>query len=348
MGSGNDDMTVLVTGGGGFLGRGIVLALLEEGYSVRTLTRSANPELKRAGVQTQLGDVADLEAVREAVGGCDLVFHAAAKVGAAGSYEDFHQTNVVGTRNVIEACRAAGVGRLVYTSTPSVVFGHDDLEGVDEAQPYPDAYDAFYPQTKAEAEREVLAADDKGLRTVSLRPHIIWGPGDSSLLPRLRERASTLRRINTPGPPKKMDITYIDDAVAAHLVAANALQARPERVGGKPYFISSGEPVEIWPFIDAVLEAVGKPAITRSAPRGLALAAGWVFETAHRLRGAQGEPRMSRWIVRELTTSHWFDISAARKDLGFAPAVNLEQGLERLRSWWDADETVGVPIAREA
>ncbi len=335
-------MRALVTGGGGFLGRGIVFALLGEGHAVRTLTRGEYPELAGAGVQTHHGDIADAQVVSEAAKDCDVVFHVAAMVGAAGAYEDFHRTNVVGTRNVIDACRTHGVGRLVYTSTPSVVFGHQDLEGVDESHPYPATYDAFYPQTKAEAERLVRAANEDGLRTVCLRPHIIWGPDDSSLLPRLRERADKLKRIRTPGPPKKMDITFIDDAVAAHLLAANALQARPSAVGGKAYFISSGEPVEIWAFIDAVLQATGSDPVRGSAPRGLALAAGWAFETAHKLFGADGEPRMSRWIVRELTTSHWFDISAARRDLGYEPQVNLELGLGKLARWWDADETCAM------
>lgn len=335
-------MTALVTGGGGFLGRGLVFALLGEGHAVRSLTRSEQPELAKGGVQARLGDVADPAAVDEAVAGCDVVFHTAAKVGAAGDYADFHRTNVVGTQNVIDACREHGVRRLVYTSTPSVVFGHHDLEGVDESQPYPDRYDAFYPQTKAAAERLVMAANSEDLRTVCLRPHIIWGPGDTSLLPRLRARADKLRKIVTPGAPKKMDITYIDDAVAAHLLAADALQARADVVGGKAYFISAGDPVEIWPFIDQVLRAIGKDPIRGAAPKGLALAAGWVFETAHKLRGADGEPRLSRWIVRELTTSHWFDISAARRDLGFEPQVDLETGLKRLARWWDADETVAV------
>ncbi len=335
-------MKALVTGGGGFLGRGIVHALLGEGHTVRTLTRGEYPELKQAGVETLQGDIADAGAVEAAVDGCDVVFHVAAKVGAAGAYEDFQRTNVVGTQNVLEACRTFSVERLVYTSTPSVVFGHEDLEGVDESHPYPAEYDAFYPQTKAEAEKRVMAANGTGLRTVCLRPHIIWGPGDTSLLPRLHQRADKLRRIVTAGAPKRMDITFIDDAIAAHLLAATALNARPDDVGGKAYFISSGEPVEIWPFIDRVLEATGKPAVRGSAPRGVALAAGWVFETAHKLRGARGEPRMSRWIVRELTTSHWFDISAARRDLGYEPQVDLQAGLKRLATWWEADDTAVV------
>lgn len=332
-------MKALVTGGGGFLGRGIVFALLGEGHTVRTLTRGEYPELAGAGVETLQGDIGDAKVVSEAARGCDVVFHVAAMVGAAGAYDDFHRTNVVGTQNVIDACRVRGVGRLIYTSTPSVVFSHEDLEGVDESHPYPESYDAFYPQTKAEAERAVMAASDDALRTVCLRPHIIWGPDDTSLLPRLRERADKLKRIVTSGPPKKMDVTFIDDAVSAHLLAANALKARPNDVGGNAYFISSGEPVEIWAFIDAVLQATGAAPIRGSAPRGLALAAGWVFETAHKLAGASGEPRMSRWIVRELTTSHWFDISAARRDLGYEPQVDLAQGLGKLARWWDADET---------
>ncbi|MBV1860013.1 MAG: NAD-dependent epimerase/dehydratase family protein [Nannocystaceae bacterium] len=336
---GGGEMRALVTGGGGFLGRGIVFALLGEGHAVRTLTRGKYPELANAGVETLQGDIADAQVVADAAKGCDVVFHVAAMVGASGAYDDFHRTNVVGTQNVIDACRAHSVGRLVYTSTPSVVFGHEDLEGVDESHPYPASYDAFYPQTKAEAERLVMASSDETLHTVCLRPHIIWGPDDSSLLPRLTERADKLRRIVTPGPPKKMDITFIDDAVSAHMLAANALAARPETVGGKAYFISSGEPVEIWAFIDAVLKATGSGPIRGTAPRGLALAAGWVFETAHKLSGAEGEPRMSRWIVRELTTSHWFDISAARRDLAYEPQVDLDQGLRKLARWWEADET---------
>lgn len=328
-------MKALVTGGGGFLGRGIVYALLDRGDEVRTLTRGAYPELAEAGARTLRGSVADASTVSAAVRGCDVVFHVAAKVGAAGAYEDFHNTNVVGTRHVIEACREHDVEALVYTSTPSVVFGHEDLEGVDESHPYPDAYEAFYPQTKAEAEKLVLSANGDDLRTVALRPHIIWGPGDTSLLPRLLERAPKMRKIITKGAPKKMDVTYIDDAVHAHLLAAEKLRSKPDLVGGKPYFISSGKPVEIWRFIDDILVAAGRPPIQKTAPRTLAMLAGWIFETTHRVTGASGEPRMSRWIVRELTTSHWFDTSAAEGDLGYRAQSTLESGLKNLSRWAD-------------
>ena len=324
-------MRALITGGGGFLGRGIVRALLERGDDARILARSEYPELKAAGAESFRGDIADPEAVGRAVHGCDLVFHVAARVGAAGAYDDFYATNVVGTKNVVEACREHDVRSLVYTSTPSVVFGHDDLEGVDESAPYAEAYEAFYPQTKAEAERLVLSANDEHLHTVAIRPHIVWGPGDTSLLPRLLERAPRLRRIS--GPPKKTDVTFIDDAVQAHLLAAERLAESPKTVGGKAYFVSTGEPIEIWTFIDRVLSAAGRPKITKTAPAGLAMAAGWIAEKVHTWTGASGEPRLSRWIVRELTKSHWFDISAARRDLGYEPQVTIDEGMRRLSAW---------------
>ncbi len=336
-------MSVLVTGGGGFVGRNLVRALLDRGERVVVFGRREYPELKAWGARTVQGDIADSKAVSTAARDCELVFHVAAKVGAAGAYDSFYETNVVGTRNVIEACRAQGVGRLVYTSTPSVVFGHRDLEGVDESTPYPAEYDAHYPRTKAEAERAVCEAADERLRTVALRPHIVWGPGDTSLLPRLLERAPRLRKLR--GPAKRMDITFIDDAVQAHLAAARALSNNPDSASGRAYFISSGEPVEIWSFVDAILGAAGRPPIAKTAPVGVAMAAGWVLETVHRLRKAQGEPRLSRWIVRELSTSHWFDISAARRDLDFTPAVDLEQGLRRLRAWVDEGGLASAPVA---
>lgn len=324
-------MKALVTGGGGFLGRGVVAALLERGDAVRSMARGEYPALAKLGADVVRGDVADAEAVDKATEGCDVVFHIAARVGAAGAYDDFHRTNVVGTDNVIAACRKHGVGSLVYTSTPSVVFGHDDLEGVDESAPYAKAYEAFYPQTKAEAERRVLAANADALRTVAIRPHIVWGPGDTSLLPRLLERAPRLRRIS--GPHKKTDVTFIDDAVRAHLLAADRLRDDPDAIGGKPYFVSTGEPIEIWTFIDRVLQAAGRPGINKTAPAGVAIAAGWMFEKIHALTGAKGEPRLSRWIVRELTKSHWFDISAARRELGYQPTVTIDEGMQRLAAW---------------
>ena len=329
-------MKALVTGAGGFVGGAVARALRARGDEVRGFSRGAHTELGALGVDQRRGDVADGGAVEDAVRGMDVVFHAAAKVAAGGRYADFYATNVGGTGNVIAACRECGVTALVYTSTPSVTFGRSDLEGVDESIGYSDHYDALYGRTKAEAERLLLAAASEKLRTVALRPHLVWGPGDTSILPRVvqRGRSGALRRID--GPAKRTDVTYIDDAVQAHLLAAERLSAGGDvaaRVSGKAYFLNSGEPVEIWEFIDRLLAAAGVSPVEKRVSLRTAMAAGWVLEKVHALTGAKGDPRMSRWIVRELTTARWFDISAARRDLGYEPRVSLDEGMRRLAAW---------------
>ena len=235
-------MNALVTGGGGFLGGAIVRRLRARGDEVRSLSRGRYPALRRPRRQQIQGDVADAGAVDAAVAGCDVVFHVAAKAGVWGRYAEYHRANVVGTENVLAACRRHGVRRLVYTSSPSVVFDGRDMEGVDESVPYPAHYEAHYPQTKAEAERLVLAANGPDLATVALRPHLIWGPGDNHLVPRIlaRGRAGRLRRIGRAN--KLIDSIYIDNAADAHLLAADRL-APGSPVAGKAYFISNGEPI---------------------------------------------------------------------------------------------------------
>ena len=262
--------------------------------------------------------------------GCDVVFHVAAKPGIWGPYEEYYRTNVLGTENVVAGCHKHGVARLVYTSSPSVVFDGKDMEGVNESVPYPDHYETHYPKTKALAEQFVLRSNDSRLATVSLRPHLIWGPGDNHLLPRLaaRARAGQLRRI---GSAKKLiDTIYVDNAAEAHLLAAERL-APGSPIAGKAYFISQGEPIETWDMINRLLAAAGAPPVQRTVPAGLALALAWCFETAHKLARSQREPRLTRFVVKELGSSHWFDISAARRDLGYAPAVSIEEGLRRLK-----------------
>ena len=322
-------MKVLVTGGGGFLGGAVVRRLRGRGWSVRSFTRTAYPWLDELGVEQVLGDLADPDAVARAVAGTDVVVHIAAKAGVWGRPADFHATNVAGTANVIAACRAAGVRRLVYTSTPSVVHGGDDLEGADESVPYPTHYDAPYPATKAEAERAVLAANGPDLATVALRPHLIWGPGDPHLIPRVlaRARAGKLRRIGTR--PVKVDVTYVDNAADAHVLAAEKLDVGAPPAG-KAYFISNGEPVELWEFLNRILAAAGLPPVTRSVSAWKARLAGRVLERTYRWLRLPGEPAMTRFVAAQLSTSHWYDISAARRDLGYEPAVSVEEGLRRL------------------
>ncbi len=325
-------MNVLVTGGSGFLGGAIVRRLRQRGDHVRSFSRDRYVELDSLGVTQHQGDLADSLAVSRAAAGCDIVFHAAAKTGVGGRYRAYHRTNVVGTTNVLTACRHHGITRLVYTSSPSAVFDGRDMAGVNESVPYPSHYEAAYPQTKAIAERMVSNANDAALATVSLRPHLIWGPGDNHLVPRIlaRARAGRLRRIGTES--KLIDSVYIDNAADAHLLAADRL-APGSPIAGKAYFITQGEPLPLWDLVNRILDAADLGPVTRSIPSGLAYGMGWLLEAIYAIFRPQAEPPMTRFVARELTTAHWFDISAARRDLSYEPKISLEEGLDRLRIW---------------
>lgn len=323
---------VLVTGGGGFLGGAIVRRLVERGQRARSFSRGVYSELEALGVEQIQGDLADAEAVEQACRGCRLVFHAAAKAGVWGPHEEFRRANVVGTRNVVAACRKAGASRLVYTSSPSVVFDGRDMEGVDESVPYAGRFTASYPKTKAQAERETLQANSRHLATIALRPHLIWGPRDTHIVPGIiaRGKSGKLRRIGALD--HLVDFTYIDNAAHAHLLAAERL-APGSRIAGRAFFISDGRPVLLWEFINRILAAAGVPPVEKKVPRRLAYAAGWALETAYRILPIPGEPRLTRFLAEELSTAHWFDIGAARRELGYEPMVSVAEGLSRLGKW---------------
>ncbi len=323
---------VLVTGGGGFLGRAIVERLLVAGYAVRSFARGDYPELRERGVTVIRGDLTDPEAVQRACDGCDVVFHNAAKAGVWGGYDSFYGPNVVGTKNILVACGRAGVGRLVFTSSASVVFGDTDMEGVDESVPYPDHPCSPYTATKAEAERLVLAADSPALRTISLRPHLIWGPGDTQIVPRILAQARAGKILRVGAGKNIVDTTYIDNVAAAHLLAAAALKDNPH-ASGRAYFISNGEPVNLWDFVNRILSMAGIPPIRRGIPKSVAVLLGGMIEKIHLALKLPGEPRMTRFLAEELATSHWFDIGAARRELKYEPQVSMEEGLLRLRAW---------------
>ena len=329
-------MKAVITGGGGFLGSGIARLLHERGDEVTVFGRSRYPHLEQLGIKAVRGDLRSPSTVRTAVEGTDVVFHAAAVTGIWGPRRMFWGINVEGTRNVLAACRQAGVGRLVYTSSPSVVIGEDELCGVDESQPYPSRYLAHYPETKAVAEREVLAANDKHLATVALRPHLIWGPGDPHLIPRIIARARSGRLVQVGDGTNLVDITYIDNAAEAHVRAADALHLGAPCCG-KAYFISQGKPVALWPWINDLLERLGIPPVRRAISFRTARRAGWVAEWFHRVLRIESEPRMTRFLASQLSKSHYFDITAARRDLGYAPAVSTEEGVERLVAWLEGE-----------
>ncbi len=325
-------MRVLVTGGGGFLGGAVVRALLARGDEVVSVARGDYPGLRALGVQTVRGDLAEPAVAVQAAAGCSAVVHVAALAGIWGPAADYERSNVLATRNVVAACRAAGIRALVHTSTPSVVHSGGDIRGGDESLPYATRFSSAYPRTKAVAERLVLAAADDDLGTVALRPHLVWGPGDTQLVPRILDRARRGRLRFIGGGDAVIDTTYVDDAVAAHLGALD--RVAPGAVcSGRAYFISSGEPRPVREVVTAILAAGGLPPETRSVPLPLAVAAGAVAEGVWRLLRRPDEPPMTRFLAHQLATDHWFDIGAARRDLGYAPSTGLDEGFRRLATW---------------
>jgi nucleoside-diphosphate-sugar epimerase len=321
----------LVTGASGFVGGALVRRLLAEGRRVRALARSPLAELAAAGAQTVRGDVADAAAMAAACAGVSTVFHAAAKVGAWGPREEFERTNIGGAQAVVRACVECGVERLVFTSSPSVVFNGRDLAGAGETQPLGTRFPCDYPRTKAEAERIVLAAHRPGrLATVALRPHLVFGPGDRNLVPRVVSlaRAGRLRIVGSGR--NRVDLTHIDNVADAHLLAERALGPAGGPAGGRAYFVTNGEPVVLWEWIGDVLRRVGAPPVQGRVHAGAAYAAGAACEAAWRVLGLPGEPPMTRFVASALAREHWFDIGAARRDLGYAPRVSMAEGTRRL------------------
>ncbi len=325
-------MKVLVTGGGGFLGSHICKQLRFRGHDVVSIARNRYPALDQIGVRQVLGDISAFDPMLNATKGCDAVIHTAARAGIWGSLADYSTTNIGGTVSVLGACDMNGVRKMVYTSSPSVVHSGADIENGNESLPYAAEFKAHYPATKAAAERLVLQANGPNLATVALRPHLIWGPGDNHLLPRLvqRARAGKLRFI---GPSKKIDTVYIDNAVQAHMDALDQLEVGAA-CAGKAYFISQGQPIALDEMVNKLLKAVGLPAEQRRVSIRMATAAGFLYEQWYRLTNNRNEPPMTRFLAEQLSSAHWFNIGAARRDLGYQPKVTLAEGMVRISEWW--------------
>ncbi len=323
-------MHALVTGAGGFLGQYIVEQLIARGDRVRGLGRTRSPALDALGVEFVAADLRDRDATIAACRGIEVVFHVAGLAGICGPWKLFHGINAQGTAHVLEGCRVHGVGRMVYTSSPSVVFDGRDQRGINESAPYPHRWRCHYPHSKALAEQMVLAANGSGtLATCALRPHLIWGPRDRHLIPRLLKRAQSGRLRRVGDGRNLIDMVYVENAAVAHLQAADAL--RPgSAVAGRAYFISQGEPVNCWQWIDAILALAGIGPVTKSVSLATAWSAGAVCEMVYAALGLQREPPMTRFLALQLGRSHYFDITRARRDFGYQPHVSTAAGMRRL------------------
>jgi nucleoside-diphosphate-sugar epimerase len=318
----------LVTGGTGFLGRHIVARLLAQGRPVTVLARRRAPDLEAQGVRFVCTSLEDSEAVMKACQGMETIFHTAAKVGVWGNYEPYFRSNVLGTRAILAGCKRHGVRRLVYTSTPSVVYQGTDLAGADESLPLTTACPCAYPLTKAIAEREVLEANRPDFFTTALRPHLIWGPGDPHLVPRVLEKAQSGRLRIVGQGRNRVDMVHVENAADAQLLAETALEQGPAR--GKAYFITNDEPVVLWDWINHLLVSLGIEAVTRRVPLGIARAAGLSCELAWKWLPLGGEPPMTRFVASELAKDHWFSLQAAKRDLQYTPRIRMNPGTEAL------------------
>lgn len=321
----------LVTGGGGFLGRYIVEQLRDRGDQVRILARGAYPELNDLGVETHRGDLQDQRAVSKACVGIDVVFHTAAIPGVWGPWQHYYNTNVIGTRNVLAACNEHGVKRLIFTSSPSVVFDGKPHVDADESMPYPDKYLCHYPHTKAIAEREVLAANGQnGLLTIALRPHLIWGPRDNHLIPRLLQRAASGRLKQVGDGSNIISMSYVENSAAAHLQAEAALTENSP-AAGNAYFINEPEPVNLWNWVNEILKRAGMQPIKKSISASTAYRIGAVLEAVYSTFRLRSEPPMTRFVALQLSQSHSYSVQKAQRDFGYTPIVPYEEAMRRLQ-----------------
>lgn len=323
---------VAVLGGSGFIGRALVQRLVAEGIETAVVARKDFPEAGALGVRFLSGDIGDAEFLKNSLAGYDTVFHLASRTAIWGDKKEYYRTNVAGTQNVLDACQANGIAALVYASTPGVVYQKGDLCGVNERTPYAQHFLSDYARSKAMAEKMVLAANSETMKTIALRPHLVWGPGDTNLIPRLlgQARCRQLKRVGDGH--NLVDITYIDNAAEAFVLAAKNLHG-PASGAGKPYFISQGEPVSLWSWLKKFFRRLDIPIIEESISFQKAYLMGLLMEKAFSLARINREPCMTRFLAVQLAKSHWFSIENANRDLGYFPRVSTAEGTNILLQW---------------
>lgn len=335
---------VFVTGAGGFLGQAICRLLRKADIKVTGFARGHYPELTSLGVNMIQGDIADFSQVKSAMKSCDLVFHVAAKAGVWGKKDEYFVPNLQGTENIIKACQQLHISRLIYTSTPSVTFAGADEAGINESQPYAAKFLNHYGASKALAEQQVLAAatiemsnssngeTGNRLKTVALRPHLIWGPNDPHLVPRVLERAQAGKLKLVGKKDKLVDTIYVDNAAYAHILAAISLSKPDSPCNGKAYFISNDEPITMGDMLNKILACKELPPVTKRVSSLLAYGVGATLEWTYKLLNKKQEPIMTRFVAKQLSTCHYFDINAAKNDFGYKPLISIEEGMKRLKA----------------
>ena len=325
-------MRVLVTGASGMLGRATAQALTDRGDEVTVFQR--RPSGATPPVREVLGDIADAEAVRRAVEGQEAVVHLAARVGVVGSAAEFEAANVDGTTNVLAAARACGVARLVHVSTPSVAHAGEPLVGAGADPADPAGTRGHYARTKARAEQLALGAAD-ALAVVAIRPHLVWGPGDTQLIGRIVDRARSGRLALIDDGAALIDTTYLDNAVDALVAAVDRAEA--DDVRGRALVVSNGQPRTVTELLTRICRAAGLPAPHRHVPLRVAYAGGSVAEQVWARLHRTDDPPMTAFLAEQLATAHWFDQREVQAALDWQPRVGLEEGFERLAAWFAAE-----------
>ncbi|PYY61349.1 NAD(P)-dependent oxidoreductase [Curtobacterium sp. MCSS17_011] len=318
-------MRVLVTGASGFLGQAAAAAVRDAGHEVRTFQRRPSGV---PGVQDVAGTMTDDAAIARAVDGVDAIVHLAAKVSLAGDPADFARVNIEGTRSLLQAARAAGVGRFVFVSSPSVAHTGSSLVGADAGAAEPSRARGDYARTKAAAELLALDADAPDFAVVAVRPHLVWGPGDTQLVGRIVERARAGRLPLLDSGAALIDTLYVDNAATAMVAALE--HVKDDGVHGNAYVVTNGEPRPVADLLAGICTASGVRPPQWHVPAAVARVAGSAVEAVWRVRPGEDEPPMTRFLAEQLSTAHWFDQRRTRRDLRWTPSVSIDEGLERL------------------